>query len=66
MIDPFDSSVPNVARIYDALLGGKDNFTADRAALEKIIELIPESVVVARHNRLFLQRAVRFLAVEGR
>ena len=26
-----DASVPSVARVYDALLGGKDNFAVDRA-----------------------------------
>ena len=26
---PFDASRPHVARVYDYLLGGKDNFAAD-------------------------------------
>jgi hypothetical protein len=28
----FDTSVPNVARMYDYWLGGKDNFASDREA----------------------------------
>lgn len=60
----FDTSVPNVARMYDVLLGGKDNFESDRAAVAKIVELEPDSPFVARRNRAFLRRAVRFLAGE--
>lgn len=60
---PFpDASVPNVARIYDFLLGGKDNYAADREAAEKLARLIPDGVPAAHQNRQFLQRAVHFLA----
>jgi hypothetical protein len=62
---PFDTTVPNVARIYNALLGGKDNFEADWAAVARILEIEPGSVVAARGNRDFLRRAVRFLAAEA-
>jgi hypothetical protein len=50
--------------MYDVLLGGKDNFEADRAAVAKIMELEPDSPLVARRNRAYLRRAVRFLAGE--
>jgi hypothetical protein len=36
-----DTSVPNVARMYDYYLGGKDNFEADRVAAEEIMQLVP-------------------------
>jgi len=36
-----DPSVPNVARMYDYMLGGKDNYASDRAAVEKLIEMAP-------------------------
>jgi hypothetical protein len=65
MAQPFDTSVPNVARMYNALLGGKDNFAADRAAAAKILEIEPGAAAVARQNRDFLRRAVRFLAGEA-
>ena len=57
--------VPNVARIYDYLLGGKDNFEADRAAAETLMRLIPDGVIACRENRKFMRRAVRYLAWQG-
>jgi hypothetical protein len=60
----FDSSVPNVARIYNVLLGGKDNYAADRQAAARIIEIEPGSARAATQNRAFLGRVVRFLAQE--
>ena len=57
-----DASVPNVARIYDFLLGGKDNFAVDRVAARALLAVVPEAARAARDNRAFLARAVRFLA----
>ncbi len=61
----FDPTVPNVARIYDHLLGGKDNFAADRQAAARLLEAVPGAAVAARENRTFLGRAVRYLADEA-
>jgi hypothetical protein len=63
--ESFDPAVPNVARIYDWLLGGKDNFAADRDAASKLLDAVPGAVDAARENRAFLARAVRFLAREA-
>ena len=60
-----DTNTPNVARIYDYWLGGKDNFAADRAAADKVSEIVPEARATARANRDFLGRVVRFLAKSG-
>ncbi len=60
-----DTSTASPARVYDYLLGGKDNFPADREAAEAILALAPQAREVARTNRAFLQRAVRLLASEG-
>ncbi len=65
MRQDFDPAVPNVARVYDVLLGGKDNFAADREAAAKLLEAVPGAAVAARENRAFLGRAVRFLAEEA-
>jgi hypothetical protein len=58
----FDTSVAHQARIYDYLLGGKDNYAADRAASEAVLTIYPEMAFNARANRAFLGRAVRYLA----
>jgi len=60
-----DVSVPNVARMYDYWLGGKDNFAADREAAARSAELVPQLPWLARQNRGFLGRAVRFCADAG-
>lgn len=60
-----DETIPSVARIYDYLLGGKDNYAVDRAAAAQFIELVPEVPRIARSNRQFLARTVRFLAEAG-
>jgi hypothetical protein len=56
---------PHPARVYDYLLGGKDNFEADRAAAEEGIKANPSSLVPPRENRGFLRRAVSYLAGEA-
>ena len=60
-----DTSVPNVARVYDYLLGGKDNYAVDRRAAAELVRLIPGAVKACHQNRQFLSRAVRFLASEA-
>jgi O-methyltransferase involved in polyketide biosynthesis len=63
--DAFKPQTPNEARIVDYLLGGKDNFAADREAAEQAIAVAPELPMMALESRKFLGRAVRFLAEEG-
>jgi hypothetical protein len=60
-----DISTPHPARMYDALLGGKDNYAADREAVRHVLKVAPEARDSARANRAFLQRVVRFLAGEA-
>jgi S-adenosyl methyltransferase len=60
-----DTSVPNVARIYDYILGGKDNFGADRQAAQQLLASQPDIAGVVRDNRLFIGRVVRFMAGEA-
>jgi hypothetical protein len=62
---PFDITVANQARIYDYLLGGKDNYEADRAAVDAVLKIAPELAFTARENRAFLGRAVRYLAADA-
>jgi hypothetical protein len=60
-----DISTPSSARTYDFLLGGGHNFAADRAAAEHAEKLMPGIRDVARLNRAFLGRVVRFMIAEG-
>jgi len=60
-----DPSIPSPARIYDYYLRGKDNFAADRAVAEKALSAVPQGRDVARSNRRFLVRAVRYMASQG-
>jgi hypothetical protein len=62
---PFDTSVANQARIYDYLLGGKDNYAADRAAVDAVLKVAPEMGFAARANRAFLGRVVRYLTEQA-
>jgi S-adenosyl methyltransferase len=62
---PIDTSVPHAARMYDYLLGGKDNFAVDREAAEQLVAINPEARMAVRANRAFHGRAVRYLAGEA-
>jgi predicted O-methyltransferase YrrM len=61
----FDTSVAHQARMYDYMLGGKDNYAADRAAAEAAFKVWPDMAAAARANRAFLGRVVRYLAGEA-
>jgi hypothetical protein len=60
-----DAKAPNGARVYDAMLGGKDNFAADRQVVESALRVTPNVQAGARANRAFLRRAVRYLVGEA-
>lgn len=60
-----DAMVPSPARMYDYLIGGKDNFAVDRAAAQELTSAFPGVRRVARANRGFLVRALWFLAAHG-
>jgi hypothetical protein len=57
--------VPNPARVYDYLLGGKDNFEVDRITAQAGIGAFPDIARSARASRAFLARVVRYLAESG-
>lgn len=61
-VDPTRASI---ARVYDAALGGKDNYEIDREVLNQVARVAPEVNDLAWSNRNFLTRAVRFLADQG-
>mgnify|MGYP001236184208 CR=1 FL=1 len=60
-----DPTVPSIARTYDYLIGGKDNFAVDRAVGDTIKERLPGAVAIAVENRRVLGRAVRRLVQDA-
>jgi hypothetical protein len=60
-----DQSHPSIARVYDAILRGKDNFAVDRAVAEQAHRAFPDGGEAAFINRRLLGRAVRFMAQQG-
>ncbi|WP_242902195.1 SAM-dependent methyltransferase [Actinomadura terrae] len=60
-----DTSVSHVARIWNYWLGGKDNYPVDREVGDQILELLPDVARLARASRLFLNRAVWYMAAEA-
>ncbi|MDX2974183.1 SAM-dependent methyltransferase [Kribbella solani] len=57
----FDTSQPTIARVYDALLGGKDNFAADREGAALYLKYVPDAGRCAIDNRAALVRGVQYL-----
>jgi hypothetical protein len=60
-----DPSRPNVARVWNYLVGGRDNFEADRQAARQLVAAAPVMEQVAPASRAFLGRAVTYLAAEA-
>jgi hypothetical protein len=60
-----DVTKPNVARVYDYHIGGKDNYAIDREVGDEILQLVPEARESGREHRAFLRRAVRYLTTEA-
>jgi O-methyltransferase involved in polyketide biosynthesis len=61
----FNPKVPSIARVYDYIHGGKDNFPADRELAQQLIDVFPPIAVTARENKKFLERAVTWIAGQG-
>jgi S-adenosyl methyltransferase len=61
----FSAAEPNIARMYSYWLSQKDHFATDRSAANKVLERFPEVADIARANRAFMTRAVRYLADQG-
>jgi len=64
-VPDFDVTKPSIARVYDYVLGGKDNFAADRAMAEQVVAMVPSIPPTVRENREVVARAVRWAAEAG-
>ena len=60
-----DIAVPDASRVYDYALGGVHNFAVDREFWHRAEAIFPDAGLVARANRAFLGRAVRWLVDAG-
>src|SRR5688500_10959783 len=60
-----DISKPNVARVYDFMVGGKDHFAIDRMAAERALAIMPDAREAGRACRACLRRVVRYLAADA-
>lgn len=65
MEQSLNTSVPHSARMWNYWLGGKDNYEADRQLGQRMAELYPQIIEIARASRKFQARAVRYLAAEA-
>ena len=65
VVQGLDTSRPNIARVYDYWLGGKENFVADRELAEKMLSVYPGIAQMYRDNRKFVTRAVTWAARAG-
>lgn len=63
--DLIDDKRPQEGRRYDAWLGGKDNFAADRRSADEIRQVFPSIREAVKENRFFLHRVVRYLTEAG-
>src|SRR5277367_979945 len=61
----FDPATPNMARVYDYWLSGKDNYPADRAEAERLLGIYPPLRDLVRENRAFVIQAVSWAARQG-
>lgn len=61
-LDPVDTSRPNIARVYDYLLGGKDWFPSDELLARELLEITPQLRQMLHDNRAFITRVVTWAA----
>ena len=61
----FDPTTPNIARVYDYVLGGKDNYTVDREVADRLLAIVPLIADMATENRQFLSRGATWAARQG-
>ncbi len=65
MTSGLDTTVPNMARVYNYWLGGKDHFAADRAEADRLVEIYPPLPALVRENRAFLIQAAGWAVRQG-
>jgi hypothetical protein len=64
-VRPFNPGEPSIARVWDVMLGGKDNFRVDREQAAQLLRVFPRAAELARESRQFQARAVQYVAARG-
>jgi len=65
IVADFDPTTPSIARVYDYLLDGKDNFAVDREVAQRMMAVASLTAEVTQENRQFLARAMAWAANRG-
>lgn len=65
LLGDFDTGKAHPARVYDHLLGGKDNFASDRELGDKLLAQYPTTAEIVRENKQFMRQAVAWVAEHG-
>jgi SAM-dependent methyltransferase len=60
-----DTTKASIARVYDAFLDGKDNYEIDRRVMNNVLHFAPQSKLLAKAQRRWLVRAIRYLVTAG-
>ncbi|QKV96806.1 SAM-dependent methyltransferase [Streptomyces sp. NA02950] len=60
-----DTSRPHPARVYDYILGGKNNYPVDEELAKRVLAIDPTVTTSARTNRAFMRHATEWLARAG-
>jgi len=62
----FRPDIPSGARVYDCLLGGKDNYPADREVARQLMAKLPNLRTAVQWNRDYLRRVVNYLVCDAK
>lgn len=64
MISRIDVGHAEPARVWNALLGGKDNRESDRHVIREVLKIAPDFELLALANEVFRENACKYLASE--
>ncbi len=64
-VPDIDINQPSDARLYDLLLGGKNNYEVDRQLFQELVKIVPEAPQLASENRRWLAEAIGLMIRDG-
>jgi hypothetical protein len=57
-----DPEVPHPIRMWDYMIGGKDNYESDRAAVRQLLRIWPDVMIISRAAEAYAHRSAAWLA----